>query len=43
MLDAVPARIPTFSVGEEMSAGVVVLLVPARVSTRSVGGEMSPP
>ena len=34
---AVPARVPTCSVCEEMSANVVVLLV---VPTRSVGEEM---
>ena len=41
---AVPASVPTCSVGEEMSANVVVLLVLARVSTYSVVGEkMFPP
>ena len=37
---AVPARVPMFSVGEEMSAGVVVIVLTARVSTRSVVGEV---
>ena len=37
---AVPAGVPTCSVGEEMSANVVVLLV---VPTRSVGEEMFSP
>ena len=36
---AVPARVPTCSIGEEMSADAVVLLV---VRTRSVGEEMFP-
>ena len=36
---AIPARVPTCSVGEKMSANVVVLLV---VPTRSVGEEMFP-
>ena len=36
----VPARVPTCSVGEEMSGNVVVVLVPARVSSRSVVGEV---
>ena len=40
---AVPASVPTCSVGEEMSANVVVLLVLARVSKHSVGEEMFPP
>ena len=40
---AVPASVPTCSVGEEMSANVAVLLVLACVSTHSVGEEMLPP
>ena len=40
---AVPARVPTHSVGEEMSAVVVENLVPARVFTRSVSEEMFSP
>ena len=40
---AVPASVPTCSVGEEMSANVAVLLVLARVSTHSVGEEMLHP
>ena len=37
---AVPARVPTCSVGEEMSANVAVVVLTARVSTRSVVGEV---
>ena len=37
---AVPARVPTSSVGEEMSANVAVVVMTARVSPRSVVGEV---
>ena len=37
---AVPARVPTCSVGEEMSADVVVILVSALAPARFVVGEV---
>ena len=40
---AVPAGVPTCSVGKEMPANVVVLQVLARVSTHSVGEAILPP